>query len=62
MAKYEQNKAPAVVFENGEVLFAFREGKLAIKDEMVSKNECALHKKLLKYGAICVEGDPTQKD
>jgi hypothetical protein len=61
MAKYIQNKAPAVVFENGEVLFAFREGKLSIKDEMVSRNECFLHKKLIQYGAICVEGDPTQK-
>jgi hypothetical protein len=36
MAKYEQGTAPSVMFENGEVVFAFREGKLEIRDEMVS--------------------------
>lgn len=58
MAKYEQSSAPSVLFENGKVVFAFREGKLEIKDEMVRKNGCELHKKLIKYGAICVEGNP----
>lgn len=58
MAIYEQGTAPAVVFENGKVVFAFREGKLAIRDEMVRENEGELHKKLIRYGAICVEGDP----
>ena len=58
MAKYEQGTAPAVVFENGKVVFVFREGKLEIKDEMVRKNGCELHKKLIKYGAICIQGNP----
>ena len=58
MAKYKQGTAPAVVFENNKVVFAFREGKLEIKDEMVRKNGCELHKKLIKYGAICVAGNP----
>ena len=58
MAKYEQGAAPAVLFENGEVVFAFREGKLEIRDEMARENKCELHKKLIKYGAICVEGNP----
>lgn len=61
MAKYEQGTAPAVVFENGKVVFAFREGKLEIKDEMVRENGCELHKKLIKYGAVCVEGNPMHK-
>ena len=58
MAKYKQGTAPAVVFENNKVVFAFREGKLEIKDEMVRKNGCELHKKLIQYGAICVAGNP----
>lgn len=55
MAKYEQGTAPAVMFINGEVLFAFRNGKLELKDEMVRENGGALHDKLIAVGAICVE-------
>ncbi len=58
MAKYEQNKAPSVVFENEKVLFVFREGKLEIRDDMVRENGCRLHKKLIQYGAICTAGNP----
>ncbi len=58
MAKYEQGKAPAVLFENGEVVFAFREGKLEIRDEMVRKNGHELHRKLMQYGAVCLERNP----
>ena len=55
MAKYEQGTAPAVMFENGKVVFAFREGKLEIRDEMVRENGGRLHDKLIAAGAICVE-------
>ena len=30
MAKYEQGAAPEVMFENGEVVFAFRKGRLEL--------------------------------
>lgn len=55
MAKYEQGTAPAAMFENGEVLFAFREGKLELKDEKVREDGCILHYKLMAAGAICIE-------
>ncbi|MBV5318945.1 MAG: hypothetical protein JZU50_14200 [Desulfobulbaceae bacterium] len=55
MAKYEQGTAPAVVFINGEVLFAFREGKLELIDEKVRENGGELHDKLIAAGSICVE-------
>ena len=55
MAKYEQGTAPAVMFENGEVVFVFREGKLAIRDEIARENGGKLHDKLIGAGAICVE-------
>lgn len=55
MAKYEQGTAPAVVFINGEVLFAFRDGRLEIRDEKVRENGSALHEKLIAAGAICVK-------
>jgi len=55
MAKYEQGTAPAVMFENGEVLFAFRGGKLERKDEKVRENGGTLHDKLITAGAICIE-------
>jgi hypothetical protein len=55
MAKYTQGTAPAVVFINGEVLFAFREGKLELKDEKVRENGGDLHNKLIAAGALCVE-------
>ena len=55
MAKYEQGTAPAVMFENGEVLFAFREGRLALKNEKVRENSGELHNKLIAVGAICIE-------
>ena len=55
MAKYEQGIAPAVMFENGEVVFAFRQGKLDLKDEKVRENGGKLHDKLIAAGAICVE-------
>jgi hypothetical protein len=55
MAKYEQGAAPAVLFENGEVVFAFREGKLEIRDELVRENGYELHKKLIQYGAVCID-------
>jgi hypothetical protein len=55
MAKYEQGTAPTVVFINGEVLFAFRDGKLELKDEMVRENGGELHDKLIAAGSICVE-------
>ena len=55
MAKYEQGTAPAVMFINGEVLFAFRDGKLDLKDEKVRENGGSLHHKLIAAGAICVE-------
>jgi len=55
MAKYEQGSAPAVMFENGEVLFAFRQGKLELKDEKIHENDGKLHDKLIAVGAICIE-------
>lgn len=55
MAKYTQGTAPAVLFVNGEVIFAFRAGKLEIKDEQVRANGGALHHTLIAAGAICVE-------
>jgi hypothetical protein len=55
MAKYEQGTAPEVLFENGEVIFAFREGRLALKNEKVRENGGALHDKLIAAGAICIE-------
>ena len=55
MAKYEQGIAPAVMFENGEVVFAFRQGKLDLKDEKVRENGGKLHDKLIAAGAICFE-------
>jgi|GEM_PF-1867395 len=55
MAKYEQGTAPAVMFENGDVIFAFRKGKLELKDEMVRENSGKLHDKLIAAGAICIE-------
>jgi hypothetical protein len=55
MAKYEQGIAPAVMFENGEVVFAFRHGKLELKDEKVRENGGKLHDKLIAAGAICIE-------
>ncbi len=55
MAKYEQGIAPAVMFENGEVVFAFRQGKLDLKDEKVRENGGKLHDKLIAAGAICIE-------
>lgn len=55
MAKYEQGAAPAVLFENGKVVFAFREGKLEIRDELVRENGYELHKKLMQYGAVCID-------
>ena len=55
MAKYEQGIAPAVMFENGEVVFAFRQGKLELKDEKVRENGGKLHDKLIAAGAICIE-------
>jgi len=55
MAKYRQGTAPAVLFVNGEVVFAFREGKLELKDEQVRANSGELHDKLIAAGAICVE-------
>lgn len=58
MAKYEQGTAPAVLFENGEVVFAFREGKLEIRDELVRENGYELHKKLMQYGSVCLERNP----
>ncbi len=55
MAKYKQGTAPAVIFINGEVLFAFRDGKLELKDEKIRENGGELHDKLIAVGAICVE-------
>lgn len=55
MAKYEQGTAPAVLFKNGEVIFAFRDGKLEIKDEKVRENGGKLHDTLITAGAICIE-------
>lgn len=55
MAKYEQGTAPAVLFENGEVVFAFREGKLELKNALVREKGGVLHAKLIAAGAICVE-------
>lgn len=55
MAKYKQGTAPAVVFINGEVLFAFRDGKLELKDEKVRENGGDLHDKLIAAGAVCIE-------
>ncbi len=55
MAKYEQGTAPAVMFENGEVVFAFREGKLELKDEKVREKGGILHHKLIAAGAVCIE-------
>jgi hypothetical protein len=55
MAKYEQGITPEVMFENGEVVFAFRQGKLELKDEKVRENGGKLHDKLIAAGAICIE-------
>lgn len=55
MATYKQGTAPAVVFINGEVLFAFRDGKLELKDEKVRENGGDLHDKLIAAGAVCIE-------
>jgi len=55
MAKYEQGTAPAVIFVNGEVLFAFRDGKLELKDEKVRENGGELHDQLIAAGSICIE-------
>lgn len=55
MAKYEQGSAPAVMFKNGEVLFAFRAGKLELKDEKVRENGGELHDMLIAVGALCIE-------
>ncbi|WP_319585796.1 hypothetical protein [uncultured Desulfobulbus sp.] len=55
MAKYEQGTAPGVIFINREVLFAFRGGKLELKDEKVRENGGTLHDKLIAAGAICIE-------
>jgi hypothetical protein len=55
MAKYEQGKAPEVLFLNGEVLFAFRNGKLELKNEKVRENGGKLHDQLIAAGAICIE-------
>lgn len=55
MAKYEQGSAPAVMFKNGEVFFAFRHGRLELRDEKVRENGGELHDKLIAVGAICIE-------
>jgi hypothetical protein len=55
MAKYEQGTAPAVLFEGDNVVWAFREGKLAIKDEIAFCNENKLHNRLLAAGAVFIE-------
>jgi hypothetical protein len=55
MAKYEQGTAPAVLFMNGEVVFAFRDGKLELKDEKIRGEGSELHEILIAAGAICVE-------
>jgi hypothetical protein len=52
MAKYEQGEAPAVLFEGDKVIWAFREGKLELKDEFAFCNENRLHNRLLAAGAI----------
>lgn len=60
MAKYKQRSAPAVMFKNGEVFFAFREGKFELKDEKVRENGGELHDKLIAVGAICIEDGPIE--
>ena len=58
MAKYEQGTAPAVLFEGDKVVWACRDGKLAIKDEIAFCNENRLHNRLLAAGAAFIEDLP----
>ena len=58
MARYEQGTAPAVLFEGDKVVWAFREGKLAIKDEIAFGNDNRLHNRLLEAGAVFIEDLP----
>jgi len=60
MAKYEQGAAPAVLFENDEVVFAFRDGKLELKNALVREKNGELHDKLIAAGAICIEDGRNQ--
>jgi hypothetical protein len=55
MAKYVQGTAPAVLFEGDNVVWAFRGGNLAIKDEIAFCNENRLHNRLLAAGAVYIE-------
>jgi hypothetical protein len=45
VTRYEQGVAPAVLFEGDKVVWGFREGELAIKDEITFCNENRFHKK-----------------
>ena len=55
MAKYEQGAAPAVLFEDDKVIWAFRGGKLELKDEFAFRSENRLHNRLLAAGAVYIE-------
>ena len=55
MAIYEQGEAPEVLFERGEVIWAFRERRLALKDEFAYRKDNELHNRLLAAGAVCVK-------